>query len=334
MNLTKVYLMKKFEEYYSKNDLKMPREFKRREFAFVPFESLPDFVMHRHISFTSEEEFRAYVLSKIPAHMYYSSAYYERPDLDKMEKKGWLGADLIFDIDADHLPIKTRSFEKALEVAKREAKKLILILERDFGVKDYEVYFSGGRGYHVHVHDEEYLTLNSAERREIVDYLLLNSPKLDMMSNAYRRVFAYVKKKLARNEELREKFGVSMEELRGEMMTRRLKKAFDSLKDEALAKLRVYIDAPVTADVKRLIRFPGSLHGKTGLRVTRVEDIDAFDPLRDAVVFGDDEVPVKILKKVKIRIGECKLSLSPGEVVRVPEYAAVFLLCRGFATYG
>ncbi len=334
MNLTKVYLMKKFEKYYLESDLEMPREFKKREFAFVPFETLPDFVMHRHISFTSKDEFKAYILSKIPAHIYYSSAYYERPDVDKMEKKGWLGADLIFDIDADHLPIKTRSFEKALNIAKREAKKLILILRKDFGVEDYEVFFSGGRGYHVHVHDEEFLTLNSAERREIVDYILLNSPKLDMKSNAYRRVLAYVKKKLARNKELREKFEISIEELRGEMMTKRLKKAFNYLKDEALAKLRVYIDAPVTADVKRLIRLPGSLHGKTGLKVTRVEDIDKFDPLRDAVVFGDNEVPLKILKRVKIRIGDCKLSLSPGEVAKVPEYAAVFLLCRGFAIYG
>ena len=30
-------------------------------------------------------------------------AYYENPDFD-MDKKGWIGADLVFDIDADHIP--------------------------------------------------------------------------------------------------------------------------------------------------------------------------------------------------------------------------------------
>ena len=39
----------------------------------------------------------------VPSDVYHSCAYYENPDVD-MEKKGWLGADLVFDIDADHIP--------------------------------------------------------------------------------------------------------------------------------------------------------------------------------------------------------------------------------------
>ncbi len=337
MTLTKPFLMKKFEEYYLKNDLPLPKDFEKREFAFVPFETLPDFVMLRHISFTSREEFKAYILAKIPAHIYYSSAYYERPHEDKMDRKGWLGADLIFDIDADHLPVKTKSFEKALEVAKKEVKKLITVLKNDFGISrdDMRMYFSGGRGYHVHVHAEEFLSLGSAERREIVDYLLLNSPNLDNFdSNAARRILLYVKRKLRRSEELREKFRVSVDELRGDIVSRNLKRAFKTLKDEAIAKLRIHVDAPVTADIKRLIRLPGSLHGKTGLRVAEVEDIDTFDPLRDAIAFGDDPVSVRVLKKVKLRIGDCRLEANAGEIVKVPEYAAIFLLCRGLAVYG
>ncbi len=336
MSLTKFFLMRKFEEYYLRNDLTLPRKFEMREFAFVPLELLPDFVMFRHISFKSHEEFKAYVLSKIPAHVYYSSAYYENPGEDKMDRKGWVGADLIFDIDADHLPVRTRSFVKSLEVAKREVKKLIAVLRKDFGVDedDMRVYFSGGRGYHVHVHSQDFLTLGSAERREIVDYLLLNSPDLSRRSNAARRVLLYVKKKLRRNEELRKKFGVSEEELRGELMTKNLKKAYEALKSEALAKLRIYIDAPVTADVKRLIRMPGSIHGKTGLRVTEVDDIDTFQPLKDAIAFGDEPVTVRVKEKVTLEIGDCNIRLQKGEVAKLPEYAAVFLLCRGLAIYG
>ena len=31
--------------------------------------------------------------------------------------------------------------------------------------------FSGGRGYHIHIFDPKVLTLESPERREIVDYI-------------------------------------------------------------------------------------------------------------------------------------------------------------------
>ena len=332
--LTKLYLKKKFEEYYSKNDIGLPREFRKREFAFVPLESLPDFVMHRHISFSSETDFKAYVLSNIPAHIYFSSAYYEKPAESRMEDKGWLGADFIFDIDADHLPVKTKSFERALEMAKREIKKLTAILRADFGIKDMKTYFSGGRGYHVHVHDEEFLSLGSAERREVVDYLRLNSPRIVVDgrvvdSNAARRILNYLMKKIESDEMLAKKLKISSADLKKEKLPKKVVQAIEKF-DYTL--LSVHIDAPVTADIKRLIRLPGSLHGKTGLRVTEVEDIDSFDPLKDAVAFGDEEVTLKTTKKVKLRIGDFKGRIYPGRV-KLPEYAAVFLICRGLASY-
>lgn len=44
----------------------------------------------------------------------------------------------------------------------------------DFGIDpaDASLVFSGGRGYHVHVRNEAFLTLTSPERRELVDYLV------------------------------------------------------------------------------------------------------------------------------------------------------------------
>uniref|UniRef100_A0A7C3RA74 DNA primase small subunit PriS n=1 Tax=Archaeoglobus fulgidus TaxID=2234 RepID=A0A7C3RA74_ARCFL len=333
--LTKLYLKKKFEEYYLKNDIELPREFKKREFAFVPLESLPDFVMHRHVSFSSETDFRAYVLSNVPAHIYFSSAYYERPAENRMEDKGWLGADLIFDVDADHLPVKTKSFEKALEMAKREIKKLAAILRADFGIRDMKTYFSGGRGYHVHVHDEDFLQLGSAERREIVDYLRLNSPMIVsdgriVDSNAARRILNYLKKKVESDETFGKKLKISPEDFKKEKPSRKIIRALGKFD---CSPLSVHIDAPVTADVKRLIRLPGSLHGKTGLRVTEVEDIDSFDPLQDAIAFSEEEVTVRITKKIRLRIGDFEGRVYPGRV-KLPEYAAVFLICRGFADYG
>jgi DNA primase small subunit len=313
----KQFLMVKFLEYYRKAEIEMPKEFEKREFAFVPLEALPEFYMHRHISFSSKEDFRSYAVSNVPAHVYYSSAYYKNPGKEKMEEKGWLGADLIFDIDADHLPIKTNSIEKALEVAKKEVKKLLQVLKLDFGVKETEVYFSGGRGYHVHVLDEEFTALESAERREIVDYITINNPKIFdkkgvLDSTIAIRVSSYIKAK---------------KNLDGKELLRALKRP-----EEVLEKFRVHIDAPVTSDVKRLIRMPGTLHGRSGLRVMKVEDLDSFDPLRDAIAFGEEKVRLRVLRRVKIGIGGEKLNLSPGETVEVPEYAGIYLLCRGLAT--
>jgi DNA primase small subunit len=332
--LTKLFLMKKFEDYYAKNTPELPRNFRQREFAFVPLELLPDFVMHRHISFNSYNEFRAYVLSNVPAHIYFSSAYYEKPAEAKMEDKGWLGADLIFDIDADHLPVQTNSFEKALELAKKEVKKLLGVLRADFGIKDFKVYFSGGRGYHVHVHDEDFISLGSAERREIVDYLRLNSPKIvegDKLvdSNATRRILNYLKKKVEEDGRLAKKLKITHADLKKEKLSKKVLKAIEKFDYSALI---VCIDAPVTADVKRLIRLPGSLHGKTGLKVAEVEDISEFEPLRDALAFRDDDVTVKVNRRLNLRIGDVNERIYPGRV-KLPEYAAIFLICRGFASY-
>jgi DNA primase small subunit len=90
------------------------------------------------------------------------------------------------------------------------------------------------------------------------------------------------------------------------------------------------VDEPVTSDIKRLIRLPFSLHGKTGLRVIKMsrEQLDDFDPLRDAVPETLGDAPIKLImsKKVDIRLRGERFSLE-GEV-EVPEFAALFLLCR------
>jgi DNA primase small subunit len=91
-------------------------------------------------------------------------------------------------------------------------------------------------------------------------------------------------------------------------------------------------DEPVTTDIKRLIRLPGSLHGKTGLAVTAVsfEGLHEFLPLRDAVVFPDDETTVEVTAPVTLTMMEHTFSLKKGSAV-VPEYLAVFLVARGLA---
>ncbi|MCK5112927.1 MAG: DNA primase catalytic subunit PriS, partial [Thermoplasmatales archaeon] len=91
-------------------------------------------------------------------------------------------------------------------------------------------------------------------------------------------------------------------------------------------------DEPVTCDIKRLIRLPFSLHGKTGLKVVKI-DIDKlkdFDPLRDAVVFGGDLVKIKLNQSINMKMKDEIFNLNEGEQ-EIPTYLAVFLIGRKMA---
>jgi DNA primase small subunit len=112
-----------------------------------------------------------------------------------------------------------------------------------------------------------------------------------------------------------------------------------------VAELGIEVDIPVTIDIHRLIRYPGSLHGNTGFRVQEIfhDDLDIFDPLDesneklDPIVFKSEK---KITQKVEIiepnvpltKIkGEAYGPYTLGEIIEVPHHIAVFLLCKGVA---
>jgi DNA primase small subunit len=100
-------------------------------------------------------------------------------------------------------------------------------------------------------------------------------------------------------------------------------------------KLGGETDEPVTSDIKRLIRLPSSLHGKTGFVVTPLlrDDVDNFDPLSDAIpdIFTKQHINVNVTQPIKIRLKQTDFDLKPGKV-EVPEFTAIFLLCRRLAT--
>ena len=202
------FVRDKFAEYYQKHSsiIQPPSSIEKREFGFLLFK---ESIMLRHKGFKNVDDLGSFLKMIVPSDVYYSSAYYERPE-GEMRGKGWLGADLIFDIDADHIPTpcakvhdtwvcnncgavgrgvspkkcptcgeqkfdeKTWPCEVCLESAKAEAMKLIDVLTKDFGFSSEElkVGFSGHRGYHVHVESEEIQALDSMARKEIVDYVL------------------------------------------------------------------------------------------------------------------------------------------------------------------
>ncbi|MEA2053668.1 MAG: DNA primase catalytic subunit PriS [Candidatus Thermoplasmatota archaeon] len=383
------FLKRKFQSYYTSPQISFPKRFSRREYAFLFFGGKQ---MIRHLSFKTRDEILTFLRRRGPSHVYYSSAYYERPDAPTMREKEWMGADLIFDLDADHLPGAERMrYEEMLRAVKDELKKLLSFLVDDFGFEEdnLSLYFSGGRGYHCHVTHPKVFHLRSQERREIVDHITgrgldsksifrervvetkkygekvipltrLEMPKPDepgWRGRISRTIIGIVKE--IREGERKESidklksYGLSAnkaERVIDSLSDARIKRIEEGLLDQsseikkfflrsAIEKSAVSLstgspDEPVTADVKRLIRLPGSLHGKTGLKVqaVKMDEIDEFNPLNDAVVFGEDSIKIEITKPVNIKMKGENFNLPIGEA-EVPEYLAVFLIGRGMATF-
>jgi DNA primase small subunit len=163
-----------FGRYYSRASIAPPSRLNRREFAAFPFAS--ETMMRRHATLRTPEEFHGFLDREVPRHVYYSSAYYRHPAETSMAAKEWLGADVIFDLDSDHLRgAEGLDYAGQLRLVKTRLTELVDdFLFGDFGIdpKATEFVFSGGRGYHVHVHDERFLSFTSPERRELVDYVL------------------------------------------------------------------------------------------------------------------------------------------------------------------
>jgi DNA primase small subunit len=166
------FLREQFRRYYASTKPELPDRFGRREFGFMFWSAG---IVQRHLGFAKEEDLWDFLRTRVPAHVYYSSAYYESPAAGTMDEKGWLGADLVFDLDADHIPgAKSMTYPGMLEAVKARITRLYDdFLVRDFGFSEdkMRLVFSGGRGYHVHVFDERVWSLGSHERREIVDWI-------------------------------------------------------------------------------------------------------------------------------------------------------------------
>jgi len=75
--------------------------------------------------------------------------------------------------------IRTRSRTQTCSNAVEEVLKLIELLESDFGFSDFDVFFSGGRGYHVHVYDDGVEALSKDARQDMIEYLSTETVVLD-----------------------------------------------------------------------------------------------------------------------------------------------------------
>lgn len=166
-----LFLQDRIRRYYASNRVEALPSLERREFGFFQFSSAS---MHRGISFGSMDRLGSFLTDRAPKHAYFSSAYYDDPTLP-IAQRTWLGADLIFDLDADHIRgAKEMSYEQMLDKVKERFIYLLeqfILADLGFDEKDLHLVFSGGRGYHLHIRREDVVKLGARERREIVDYI-------------------------------------------------------------------------------------------------------------------------------------------------------------------
>ena len=363
---TKNFLREKFKEYYLEYPIQLPPGFESREWGFILFDTLPKIVMYRHKSFFSRPEALEYLRSMAPAHAFSSVAYYEHPGAGTMADKKWLGADLIFDLDADHLPDAPESYSAMLANVKNETLKLLGFLTDDFGFSEdlIDVVFSGGRGYHIHVRDQRVRTLGSAERREIVDYVsgsgLTMTPIPGNESGGWgakfnRWIVGYLQGLHDRDDAMKilRKFDgigkvrakalinagndTNIELIRNgdTSFLKDIPESFwNELRLQAVQEIGASVDEPVTGDIKRLIRLPTSLHGGSSMRVVplTLQTIELFDPLNDAVVFSDAEISVAAESPASCDLRGNHFEIEEG-VNTVAGYAGIYLMCRGAVEY-
>lgn len=172
---TQNYLQGRFSDYYRRTDIYMPPKANEREWAYIPWTKGDNTIMARHKSLLDLGDITTFLSDRAPRHMYASAGKYKHPSEESsMSAKEWNSADLIFDLDADHFPgvdPTTTSMKTMLELCKDSLKQLIEFIEEDFGFTDTQIVFSGNRGYHLHVRDQEIQQLDTNARKEIVDYV-------------------------------------------------------------------------------------------------------------------------------------------------------------------
>ena len=338
---TVAFLRQTFREHYFRHHdyVEIPKMIESREFGYTPFGR----GMVRHLAYKTAGELAADLVKQAPSSVYCSNATYSNPTLP-MDEKGWRGAELIFDIDANSIPTScrakhafwncrdcgkvTRSLERpalcpkcqgtgltqlhwscpeCLGATKDHVLRLIAFLTKDFGVSDsgIRVYFSGNRGYHLHVDDARFEQLEPSARAEVANYVK----------------------------------GTGLTRAQGSESgptggwPERISSASQADKPRKMADVATdfgsLIDESVTTDIHRIFRMPGTLHNNSGLLKARVHDLGGFRPDHDPVVLGDDEVTVAVRGAPAFSLKGRTFGPYSSEEQDLPTYAAVYLMTKG-----
>ncbi len=200
--LEEQFLLNNFREFYAGHSVDVPA-IGEREFGIGSFGKK---IAKRHLSFPSQNELNSFLRETVPLFISYSVAYYEQPTATPMRRKGFLGADIVYEFDADDLKTDCKQGHdswrcnscqergkgtldscpkcgaavqkeqwfcpKCLEQTKKHVFRLLDFIGNDFSLREkISVNFSGNAGYHVHLRGNTVRFLSQEARVELLDYL-------------------------------------------------------------------------------------------------------------------------------------------------------------------
>lgn len=255
----------------------------------------------RYKGFENISLFSDFLVKNFPYAVCTSVSYYSKPK----NREDWKGAELVFDIDAKDLTVKTcdckesNVCEKCLSEAKEIVLKIRDTLVQDLGIKKLFVVYSG-RGYHLRAVDDEVLPLE--RRSEILEYVTgAKRPKDLFLSHGYSAV--YRKMFILTFSKIREKDLSFSKNITDTLLNEKnsiisklmschadfldIKGIGDKTKNDFMDHIEKIngslVDGKVTVDVKRILRLPSTLHSKVSMKCAEIKDLETFDPLKEAV---------------------------------------------------
>jgi len=299
-----------YREEWDVNDIPefIRKTLTQREFGFDHMGRGPN---DRYRVFQNTDYLRKFMRYRTPFAAYSSVAFYHKP----RRRDGWIKAELVFDVDAKDIPIRSCGCENVCEICLNQAKDivhgLIDTIRGDLGLSDIHVVYSG-RGYHIRVLDDNVMGMDSDVRSQIVKYLVGSDvPRSEYSSHGmkynlehftvpfgYPQVFTDrvkqallnlnldteidevskdIKKAVIKHRELlsEDQWGLFRKEI-GPVRYARLVKGIASLN-------LTLVDAKVSIDLKRILRLPSSLHSGVSMKSTLIKNLETFDPFQDAV---------------------------------------------------
>lgn len=226
--------------------------------------------------------------------------------------------------------------KNCISESKNEVRKLVEILTSDLGIKkeEIDIYFSGNEGFHMRITNNEYESLGSHERADLADYIMFNGATPESFGIKRQN---NSKSTLPSFEETGWRGRVAHALFKSKTKTPKITReiisngysAFQLKLDEIKKTAGVRIDPKVTMDIHRIFRLEGSINSKSGLSKIQCKNLDSFDPFLESCLLSDDKIEITANCPLQIRLKNKKFGPYANEVVSLPKYAAVYMLCKG-----
>lgn len=231
--------------------------------------------------------------------------------------------------------------------------------------------YSGSKGYHIHVRSADIQKLPQHARVELVDYLtaekidfrnlgfyldenkrfvcpttefakgwagkLLQEAQLLFERGNAEEIAVAGAISVRESKELLKDFPKIVRGIKQGMLLqlpgRKTEKFWTAVLQYCTERLKLKIDRQTSVDIAKIVRVPETIHGGSGLlaKSLPVSALKGFEPLKEAVAFGDAPVKLRIKKTPKFSLNGCNFGPFENAETDLPEFAAVYLLAAGKA---